>query len=93
MTAAITAFDRGKKVLIFERDQKVGSKILISGNGKCNLSATDVCPEKYNDPVFVRDILMKEDPVRFLEEKGVLRTLPESLRKKNEENESIDRGK
>ena len=72
LTAAITAYRRNKSVLILEREQKVGAKILVTGNGKCNLSAIDVRPEKYNRPDFVRDVLEKENVDDFIHSLGIM---------------------
>jgi len=69
--AAVTALERGKKVLLLEREEKAGSKILVTGNGKCNLSAVDVCPEKYNDPAFVTSVI-GEDVTAFWQKVGIL---------------------
>jgi len=44
MMAAIQAKKRGKKVLLIERNKKLGIKLLLTGNGRCNLS----CSEKNN---------------------------------------------
>ena len=38
MMAAITAAGHHKKVLLLERMDKLGKKILATGNGRCNLS-------------------------------------------------------
>ena len=38
MMTAITAAQRGKKILLLERMEKLGKKILATGNGRCNLS-------------------------------------------------------
>lgn len=38
MTAAITAALRGCSVLVLERMEKLGKKILATGNGRCNLT-------------------------------------------------------
>lgn len=38
MMAAITAASHHKKVLLLERMDKLGKKILATGNGRCNLS-------------------------------------------------------
>lgn len=37
MTAAIAAAREGARVTVFERNDRVGKKILMTGNGKCNL--------------------------------------------------------
>ena len=38
LMCAITAAERGKNVLILERSNKVGKKILMSGGGRCNFT-------------------------------------------------------
>lgn len=48
MVAAICASRRGKKVLILEKGERVGRKLLATGNGKCNLANTAPVAGKYN---------------------------------------------
>ncbi len=43
MMAAITAADRGRNVVIIEKNEKLGKKLFITGKGRCNL--TNACPE------------------------------------------------
>ncbi len=38
MFAAITAGERGKKVLLLERNDRLGKKLLITGKGRCNVT-------------------------------------------------------
>ena len=38
MFAAITAAKRGKKVLLLERNNRLGKKLLITGKGRCNVT-------------------------------------------------------
>ena len=40
--AAITAARRGQKVLLLERNDRLGKKLLITGKGRCNV--TNDCP-------------------------------------------------
>ncbi len=40
MTAAITAARKGARVIIIEKNNKLGKKIYATGNGKCNLTNT-----------------------------------------------------
>lgn len=47
MTAAITAARLGGEVTLFEKNDRVGKKILSTGNGKCNLGNTDFSMEQY----------------------------------------------
>ena len=42
MFAAITAADQGAKVLLLERNDRLGKKLLITGKGRCNV--TNDCP-------------------------------------------------
>lgn len=56
MTAAICAAERGKKVLILEKGDRVGRKLLATGNGKCNLANTASTVGRYNTR-FVDEIL------------------------------------
>lgn len=44
MFAAITAASNGKKVLLLERNDRLGKKLLITGKGRCNV--TNNCPEE-----------------------------------------------
>ena len=45
LTAALSASGQGAKVLLLEQANRVGRKILASGNGRCNLANTG--PESY----------------------------------------------
>ena len=38
MAAAITAAKAGKKVILFEKNKKLGKKLYATGNGRCNLT-------------------------------------------------------
>lgn len=47
---AITARRRGKDVLLVEKNDKIGKKILVTGNGRCNISNENVV-EDISKPV------------------------------------------
>ena len=47
LMSAITAGKRGKKVLILEKSNKVGKKILMSGGGKSNFTNLNVEPKNF----------------------------------------------
>ena len=47
LMSAITAGKRGKKVLILEKSNKVGKKILMSGGGKSNFTNLYVEPKNF----------------------------------------------
>ena len=38
LMAAITASGLGKKVLLFEKNDRLGKKLLITGKGRCNVT-------------------------------------------------------
>ncbi len=42
MTAAIAAACKGAKVIIFERNDIAGKKLLLTGNGRCNFTNVDM---------------------------------------------------
>ncbi len=75
--AAITAARAGAEVTLYERNERVGKKLLSTGNGKCNFSNTDMSPCFY----FSRDmdralsVLERFDnkaALRFFHEAGML---------------------
>ena len=45
--SAITAAKRNKKVLVIEKSNKAGKKILMSGGGKCNFTNHFVDPDNF----------------------------------------------
>jgi len=47
MVAAIAAARRGAPVLVIERMQRVGKKILATGNGRCNLANRLLSLDRY----------------------------------------------
>lgn len=48
MTAAITAAEKGSRVCIIEHKDRVGKKILSTGNGKCNITNMSISQKCYN---------------------------------------------
>ena len=47
MFAAIVAAKKGKKVLVLEKSNKVGKKILMSGGGRCNFTNQFTAPKNF----------------------------------------------
>jgi len=58
---AAQAARRGRKVLVVEKANKVGKKILMSGGGKCNFTNLYVEPENFisHNPHFVISALSR----------------------------------
>jgi predicted Rossmann fold flavoprotein len=68
--AAISAAGRGDAVLLLEGNQQLGRKVLIAGNGRCNLTHLDADrPDHYHGgyPGFVRPALEQFPVCRTLE--------------------------
>ena len=76
LTAAIAARRKGANVVILERMDRVGKKILATGNGRCNLSNTDLSIDNYHgdNPKFAYSALSRFDfnqTMEFFERLGV----------------------
>ncbi len=76
LTAAIAAASAGARVTVLERLDRVGKKILATGNGRCNLSNTDLDIEHYHgsNPRFAYSALSRFDFYRtmsFFEALGI----------------------
>lgn len=68
MMAAIEAGKRNKKVLVIEHNKEIGSKILISGGGRCNFTNINANPENYisTNPNFIRSAFSAYKPIDFI---------------------------
>lgn len=68
LMCAIEAGKRGRSVLILEKANKVGKKILMSGGGKCNFTNYTIEPENYicHNPHFVISALSQYTPWDFI---------------------------
>ena len=77
MMAAITAATEGASVTLIEQKDRVGKKILSTGNGRCNLTnrRMDEACFRGDDVAIVTEILGRfglEDTERFFEHLGVM---------------------
>lgn len=61
LMCGLTAGQRGRKVLLLERANKVGKKILMSGGGRCNFTNLHIQPENYlsHNPHFCKSALSR----------------------------------
>lgn len=76
MMAAITAAREGAKVTILEQNNKLGKKILSTGNGRCNMTNLEQKKEKYrSDKIDVAWQILNDfsvaDTLAFFEELGI----------------------
>lgn len=82
MMAAVTAAKYNSEVTLLEKNDRVGKKILVTGNGKCNLGNLDFSLEKYycDDMEKLGKIFLRfsvRDTISFFEDNGLF------LRNKN----------
>jgi predicted Rossmann fold flavoprotein len=68
LMCAITAGKRGRKVVVLERSNKVGKKILMSGGGRCNFTNMYAESECYlsANPHFCKSALSRYTPWDFI---------------------------
>ena len=59
LCAAITSARAGHKVTLLEQNNKIGKKILVSGNGKCNIDNKYINTNRFHsqDPSFIKEVL------------------------------------
>ncbi|MBT8048387.1 MAG: NAD(P)/FAD-dependent oxidoreductase [Xanthomonadales bacterium] len=69
LLCAITAAQRGRKVVVLERSNKVGKKILMSGGGRCNFTNLHASPERFlsANPPFCISALSRYTQWDFIE--------------------------
>ena len=74
MAASITAAERGKRVLLLEKADRPGRKILASGNGRCNMMNSGNL-RYYGDPRFAENVLRQcpvDDIAAFFNRYGLM---------------------
>jgi predicted Rossmann fold flavoprotein len=61
LMCAMTAGQRGRRVLLLEHSDRAGAKILISGGGRCNFTNLEIAPERFlsTNPHFCRSALSR----------------------------------
>ena len=63
LVAAICSARAGEQVLLLEQNNKIAKKILVSGNGKCNIDNKYIAPHRFHsqNPAFVEEVLKGYD--------------------------------
>lgn len=85
MVAALTAAEQGNQVLLLERQNRVGKKLLATGNGRCNLTNLNLTPANYHGAPssFIApalDAFGAADTLEFFRSLGLLTTAEDSGR-------------
>lgn len=68
MMCALTAAQRGRKVVILDHYAKLAEKIRISGGGRCNFTNLNTKPDNFlsHNPHFCRSALSRYTPQHFI---------------------------
>jgi len=68
LMSAILLAQKGKEVLVLEKNDTVGKKITISGNGKCNITNAHVSPKHFHshNPLFIKETLESFERIKNL---------------------------
>jgi predicted Rossmann fold flavoprotein len=68
LMCAIAAGKRGRRVLVLERADRIGKKILISGGGRCNFTNLHTSPENFlsANRHFAKSALARYTPADFV---------------------------
>ena len=69
LMCALTAGQRGRRVLLIDHADQVGKKILISGGGRCNFTNLGTAPDRYlsANPHFAKSALRRYTQHDFIE--------------------------
>ncbi len=68
LLCAMEAGKRGRRVVVLERAERAGKKILISGGGRCNFTNLYCRPENFYscNPRFAKSALARYEPAEFI---------------------------
>lgn len=63
LCAAISSARAGHKITLLEQNNKIGKKILVSGNGKCNIDNKYINANRFHsqNPEFIEEVLKSYD--------------------------------
>lgn len=69
LMCAIEAGKRGRNVLVLDKTNKPGKKILMSGGGRCNFTNLKTTPQQFisHNPHFCKSALSRYTPLDFIE--------------------------
>jgi len=68
LMCALTAGQRGRRVLLLDHADRVGAKILISGGGRCNFTNLENAPDRFlsRNPAFCKSALGRYTQADFI---------------------------
>lgn len=74
MVAAINAKNENNKVILIEKNERIGKKLLATGNGRCNYTNLILSEENYSSKDFVKETLKdfsNEDLINYFKVLGL----------------------
>lgn len=76
LLSAITAKDMGLDAAVLEGNDRIGKKILTTGNGRCNITNKNIVPYRYHSeisdfPTFALNSFTTEDTINFFNSIGL----------------------
>lgn len=74
MVAAINAKNENNKVILIEKNDRIGKKLLATGNGRCNYTNLVLSEENYSSKDFVKETLKdfsNEDLINYFKVLGL----------------------
>lgn len=82
MMAAISALENGASVTITEKESRLGKKVLVTGNGRCNLTNMNISSDNYHgcNPLFTNNVFAQFDnkqTIEFFNKLGVVTKVEE----------------
>lgn len=82
MMAAISALENGASVTIAEKENRLGKKVLVTGNGRCNVTNMNITAENYHgaNPLLTNNIFAQFDnkqTISFFNNLGVVTKVEE----------------
>ncbi|MBD5104543.1 MAG: aminoacetone oxidase family FAD-binding enzyme [Ruminococcaceae bacterium] len=83
LACAVSAAEVSKKldITVIDRMKRVGKKISVTGNGRCNLSNVNIAPEYYHGSVNISRLLSEVPDIRpFFERLGLFTYVDEAGR-------------
>lgn len=74
MVTAINAKNKFNNVILIEKNDRIGKKLLATGNGRCNYTNLELSRKNYNNTNFVKDTLKdfsNEDLINYFKVLGL----------------------
>lgn len=78
MVAALNAKNENNDVTLIEKNDRIGKKLLVTGNGRCNYTNLNLSEENYSSPSFVKYTIKEfnnQDLINYFKTLGLESTI------------------